>query len=66
MEYTLENIRTDLEQIKLLLLKMEQIMEPPALETIHDSEEAHNLFSRLTKVVDEGHSLELIIRKVYL
>ena len=64
MEYTLENIRTDLEQIKLLLLKMEQIMEPPALETIHDSEEAYHLFSHLTKVVDEGHSLELIIRKV--
>ena len=64
MEYTLENIRTDLEQIKLLLLKMEQIMEPPALETLHDSEEASRLFSRLTKVVDEGHSLELIIRKV--
>ena len=63
MDYDLTSIRDDLERIKSVLVNLEKQLTPE-LHTVKTTEEANNLFSHLTKMVELGNPIELIIRRL--
>jgi len=63
MDYDLTSIRDDLERIKSILVNLEKQLTPE-LHTVKATEEANNLFSHLTKMVELGNPIELIIRRL--
>lgn len=63
MEYNLENVQKDIEQIRTMLSTLEKQLNPE-LHTVKTVEKVQTLFSHITKQVELGNQIELIIRRL--
>ena len=61
--YTLGSVRQDLEDIKIRIGEIEKQLRSE-LYTVKKPQEAGELFNRLTKMVQGGTGIELIVRRL--
>ena len=64
MEYTLTNVQKDLEKIQVSISHIEK-MFCSEMYTVTKTEQADELFGRLTKKVQSGTGVELFVREVW-
>jgi hypothetical protein len=61
--YILGSVRQDLEDIKNRISEIEKQLRSE-LYTVSKPQEAEELFNRLTKIVESGTGIELIVRRL--